>query len=351
MSRRIRTAVIWLAGVLVVALLAGALAWSLGKPQSLPPPPNLNGYDCFVQAGTLAVLPNAHFTELSHETLRAVIQTNGEALSLLRSGLTQRCVVPWSQVVADSTNGQTAFITALGGFKRLAQLLAAEGRLAEMEHRPAEAARSYLDCIRFGNEQSRGGPLISRLVGLACEAIGYQPLLTLLPQLSHAELRELARGLEEVRRASVPWDEVWRAERQYTTRHARSPFAWVIAYPQIVPAKLKAQQKDAAIVSKLTLLSVELALRCHQAEHGKPPEQLKELTPEFLKEIPPDPFNGKPLVYRPKGTTWVLYSVGPDRVDNGGVAVTRRGPNQVSIGPPFLSIPVPAGDVFHDSVW
>jgi hypothetical protein len=299
----------------------------------------------------MAALPAAHFTDLSHEALRAVIQTNSEALRLLRVGLTQRCVVPTIQAETDSTNDQTAFIAALGSFKRLAQLLAAEGRLAEVEGRLAEAAQSNVDCIRFGNEQSRGGPLISRLVGLACEAIGYQPLLGILPKLTPAELRELTRGLEEIRRNSVPWKTVWRAERNYVTQYARNPFVWVITYPQIVPAKLKAQQKDAAICSKLSLLSVELALRCYQAEHGKPPEQLKELSPEFLKEIPLDPFNGKPLVYRPQGTNWVLYSVGPDRVDDGGVPVVRRSQNQVSIGPPFFSISVPAGDVFYDSVW
>jgi len=45
----------------------------------------------------------------------------------------------------------------LGNLKRLVQLLVAEGRLAEIESQPADAARSYLDAIRFGNEISRGG--------------------------------------------------------------------------------------------------------------------------------------------------------------------------------------------------
>lgn len=351
MSRKLRTTLIWVTGVFVVVLLAGVLVWSVARPQPPPALPNPNGYDSYVQAGALAALPATHFTELNQEALRAVIQTNDEALRLLRVGLTQRCVVPMIQAGPDSTNLQAKALHSLAEFKRLAQLLATEGRLAEMENRPADAARSYLDCIRFGNEQSRGGPLISLLVGLACEAIGYQPLLGILPKLSDPELREVTRRLEEVRRASVPWDEVWRAERRYITQSARNPFAWLIAYPPIIPAKLKAQQKDAAILSKLSLLSVELALRCHQAEHGKPPAQLKGLTPEFLKDIPLDPFKGKPLVYRPKGTNWVLYSVGPDRVDDGGVPVVRRSPNQVSVGPPFFSIRVPAGDVFHDSVW
>ncbi len=351
MSRKLRAALIWSVGVLVVALIAGLLLVFVAKPRPPLPLPNPNGYDSYVQAGALAALPATHFTELSHEALHAVIQTNSEALRLLRMGLTQHCVVPPIQVGTNLPNGQSAALAALASFKCLAQLLAAEGRLAEMENRPADAARSYLDCIRLGNEQSRGGPLINRLVGMACEAIGYQPILNVLPKLKEMQLRELTRGLEEARRTSVPLDEVWRAERSYVVQFTRNPFASLIAYPQIIPAKLKTQQKDAAIQSKLTLLSVELALRCHQAKHGKPPQQLKELSPEFLKDFPPDPFNGKPLVYRPNGTNWVLYSVGPDRVDDGGVPVVRRSQNQVSIGPPFFSITAPAGDVFYDSTW
>ena len=67
----------------------------------------------------------------------------------------------------------------LAGLKRLVQLLAAEGRLREMDNRLADAAQSYVDAIRFGNEMSRGGFVINRLVGIACEAIGYTPLADL----------------------------------------------------------------------------------------------------------------------------------------------------------------------------
>ena len=64
----------------------------------------------------------------------------------------------------------------LADLKRLAHLLTDEGRLREMENGSADAAHSYLDAIRFGNEMSRGGFIINRLVGVACEAIGGGPL-------------------------------------------------------------------------------------------------------------------------------------------------------------------------------
>ena len=42
----------------------------------------------------------------------------------------------------------------LASLKSLARVLAEEGRLAEMENRYSDAARSYLDASRFGNEMS-----------------------------------------------------------------------------------------------------------------------------------------------------------------------------------------------------
>jgi hypothetical protein len=40
-----------------------------------------------------------------------------------------------------------------------------------------------------------------------------------------------------------------------------------------------------------------------------------------LVEIPLDPFNGKPLRLAIKNNQWIIYSVGPDQIDNGGVDI------------------------------
>jgi hypothetical protein len=60
-----------------------------------------------------------------------------------------------------------------------------------------------------------------------------------------------------------------------------------------------------------------LALKIHEAEKGTLPESLDELVPGTIPSIPVDPFSGTPLRYsREKGLIW---SVGRDRVDEGGV--------------------------------
>ena len=68
----------------------------------------------------------------------------------------------------------------------------------------------------------------------------------------------------------------------------------------------------------LRLLICGLALRAYSVENGDPPEKLADLVPDYLSEVPRDPYSGKPLVYRRNAKGYVLYSVGPDGHDNGG---------------------------------
>lgn len=68
------------------------------------------------------------------------------------------------------------------------------------------------------------------------------------------------------------------------------------------------------------MLVIQAALGCHvyKKVHGRYPNTLKVLVPSILKKLDPDPFTGKPLIYKRKGNGFQLYSVGPDGRDNGG---------------------------------
>ncbi len=72
------------------------------------------------------------------------------------------------------------------------------------------------------------------------------------------------------------------------------------------------------------LLYTDLALRSFHDDRGRPPQTLDELVPEYIREIPIDPYADKPLVYRPNGDSFILYSVGPDCTDNGGTPKANR---------------------------
>jgi hypothetical protein len=64
-----------------------------------------------------------------------------------------------------------------------------------------------------------------------------------------------------------------------------------------------------------------IALKRYQLKHGDWPQTLGELAPEFIASVPIDPYDGKPLRYHPnEDGTYLLYCVGEDGVDDGGVS-------------------------------
>ena len=52
---------------------------------------------------------------------------------------------------------------------------------------------------------------------------------------------------------------------------------------------------------------------------------LNELVPGYLPSVPLDPFDHKPLRYILKaGNKWIVYSVGPNQKDEGGLVAEKR---------------------------
>lgn len=67
---------------------------------------------------------------------------------------------------------------------------------------------------------------------------------------------------------------------------------------------------------------VVLALRAFHMNQGRNPQSLAELLPDYLGAIPLDDFDGEPLRYSPARK--VIYSIGPDLTDDGGVESTNE---------------------------
>jgi hypothetical protein len=59
----------------------------------------------------------------------------------------------------------------------------------------------------------------------------------------------------------------------------------------------------------------------YRLDHGSLPARLDDLIPNYLDEIPLDSFDAHPLRLVVKNAQWIIYSVGPDGVDNGGVSI------------------------------
>ena len=87
---------------------------------------------------------------------------------------------------------------------------------------------------------------------------------------------------------------------------------------------------------------IALAAKLYELDHGRWPGSIDELVPDILSAVPPDPVTGKPLKYAVINDEPVIYSVGFDRDDDGGVAVER--PVDDEAWPKWISDPADAPD-------
>jgi hypothetical protein len=331
-----------LIGVLAIFAL---LIFEVLRTSSQPPPaplPTPNGYEDFQRAiaarrGDPPDVQNASSVQdVSPQDLRSYLEKNREALELVRLGLSRECRVPveYSQAYA------ARLLPELSGFKGLTILLRAEGLLAEKENRLSDAAKSYLDAMRFAHELSRGGVQISALVGIACEAIGMNPLQQLRSSLKADDCQKTARALEQVILKQEDFKTILTREKAWGRRAAgwTYPMQYLFTARLMKPAHDKLQQKLKDRETRRKLLMTELSIRAYQLENGTSPKALLDLVPRFLTALPIDPYSGTSFHYRPQSNGFEIYSVGPDGKDNNGAPMAR------GQGKDF-----PAGDLFLDS--
>jgi hypothetical protein len=116
--------------------------------------------------------------------------------------------------------------------------------------------------------------------------------------------------------------------------------SWVL---DLLPSPRQLFVANTASLCRVRAARLKIALALYRAEQGKPAAALTDLVPRYLPQLPPDPFSGRPFGYRLSETNqqvaWpdargipeavtiplgqgVLWSVGPDLVDQGG---TKQG--------------------------
>ena len=322
----------------LVAIAAGVAMLALFSNSSPHAPlPNPNGYDDFLKAASLLGGDPGSYETLGRDELRALVATNAEVLRVLRLGLTRQCSVPTEEMITN----YAVRISDLPKLKSLRHLLAAEGRLAEMEERPADAARSYVGLIQMGNEIGRGGLMINYLFSISFAVLGDNSLVQLVPKLDCEQMRPVRSALEKVDSTQVAWEQVVQDEGRFCLHELRktlNPLQYATSWWQNRTSRKIWLQRRNNITARLRLLMAELALRCYRSEEGHPPTALDQLVPRDLQRVPIDPFSGRPLIYQQRGTNWLLYSVGVDGVDDGGKPV----------GPSISGI-ITKGDLFFDS--
>ena len=282
----------------------------------------------------------------------------------------------------------------LSRFKPAVQLLALRARARAAEGRSVEAGEDLLAALRMGAHQDRGF-LIHQLVGVACKGYAYPGLERLAMDAPPAPevLERMAAEMGRLEASRPSAAERWEAEHLmgrgnleclYRPGQAmnliassgpgglRGTWAWLgLAFTKplhrcrqdhealsALQAKEKPTPADLARMDVLATsnpllfsgarpresfrkgLAMErgtrilLQLRAKRLREGSYPETLAGL------DAPEDPFSGRPFVYRRLDPdAFLLYSLGPNGVDDGGTLDFRdpkgfNGPSDMIFGRP-----------------
>jgi serine/threonine protein kinase len=88
----------------------------------------------------------------------------------------------------------------------------------------------------------------------------------------------------------------------------------------------KATKSCLRVEGLLSCARAAVAVERYRRARGDWPRHLEALVPAWLKEVPRDPYDARSLRYRRTADGVVVYSVGPDRTDNGGKLVRNTVP-------------------------
>ena len=97
----------------------------------------------------------------------------------------------------------------------------------------------------------------------------------------------------------------------------KNPFNFIAG--MLVPAVTQSHMKAGRGQNIVDCEMVAIAIERYQLKNGKLPNTLGELAPTFIDKIPTDVIDGKPIRYIQKDGGYILYSIGYNKVDDGGV--------------------------------
>jgi hypothetical protein len=365
--------------VLVFSLAFGYVWWANRLP---PPEPETaviplpNGFDAITAAvGKLVSGPRGSPldkpSQASPAALKAALAPNEPALAAVRKALRMAYLTP-------PIRDPQTLLPYLASARDAARDFVAESVVAQSEGQVGAAMDRALDAVELGSRVRRGGLLIHHLSGIAATTLGYRQALrcvaTLPPDAARASGRRLDRILKELPTAAdavredrkfslatlrmmfsgaypvnpfspagtarpndplrplvmAVYPKSWSYQHmdgyyKATIEEAEKPYGkrqpvWVGSDPMVqalAPTMGVLNFRTTLELAHLRLLRLELALREYRSAHGRYPRALAEL-PAVSTATRQDPFAAQPLIYRPSGSAYRLYSVGPDGTDDGG---------------------------------
>lgn len=166
----------------------------------------------------------------------------------------------------------------------------------------------FLESTPPGAVQFGRGPPTDREPGLAHDCEYYLDYTTRLIAASRIDFPialDMAEAIEvDFHRAASEWGPI--KKRQITQT------------PQDFDLRVLEFRAQGRTLVLREAVRVLIALRLYELDKGNFPSSLDQLVPDFLPNIPIDPFDGNAIRAKFEADEIVVYSVGPDRIDNGG---------------------------------
>lgn len=282
------------AGLAVLLLPAGYMYWALIQPISIPErdAADPNGFSQLAAIGW----------QIEHPSL-----SPAEKALLLAEA--RRSLAGPVIVVLDYNEQPGRTANALRGLQRA---LRSDAQALYSMGQPAAAADRYLEMLAFsGDIQNGGNHYVALVAGIYVLSSAHE-LGGMTPDLTTAQCRRL---LDEVRRLDVPWQTVEDTMRCDYVYECLTD-GWRGRWRQAVLAVAGSDAAEQLVTwqqgarAQLRILICELAIVAFSREHGRAPESLEELVPEFLEAVPIDPFDGGPIKYDKDGAQFTLFSAG-----------------------------------------
>lgn len=311
--------------------------------------------------------------------------------SSLGAGISRAAALDVWASRADYTTTTIAFIQQLSlpriqSFRQIARFAAWEMAVLARENNGDQAVRRGIELLRLARQFQREPTLVAYLVAIAVRGVAIESIASVI-DLEGVTMETRSALDEELSQADTlqPLVDTMRAERAYNLqvvdelvddslasrlflRKARSSLAVIDWFEGALPAvgkpwhELRAQpgasaafnmpegageivetalpavtasydaaNQNLAMVRALRVLN---ALYAYADEHGEEASGLESLG--LAPEAMVDPFSGKPLLLKRTKAGWIVYSVGRNKKDDGGIMDYFSG--DVGVGPPTEAV-------------
>ncbi len=104
----------------------------------------------------------------------------------------------------------------------------------------------------------------------------------------------------------------------------------------LAPSVTHIVQRDLRVDAQVDCARVALGIERYRLAKGALPKVLDDLVPQYIDKVPIDPFDGKPVRYKLTEPGYIVYSIGADGSDEGGLEKRKRKDRSAPHDWPFI---------------